>query len=119
MKTKENWLTIIGGGLSGLSLAGYLSENKLLPGRVKIFERRKKYTDDRTFCFWENFDKKDPLVSARFGSWSFSKGICEIRHEGTKYCYAMVRSIDFYEHYFQILDSHPQIEIIMNAERPR
>lgn len=47
-------LIIIGGGCAGLSLASRLAEHGVHCPRIIIIESRTRYTNDRTWCFWDN-----------------------------------------------------------------
>ena len=59
-------LIIIGGGCAGLSLARRLIEDESTL-RVLILEHRDAYSDDRTWCFWENSDHSLKNLEAKPG----------------------------------------------------
>ena len=67
------WLTIIGGGLAGLSLCEALINQfqERLPGRVVIIERGQHCGNNQTYSF---FAKRPPMALpySKFSQWSFS-----------------------------------------------
>ena len=46
-------IIILGGGCAGLSLAMRLADAGSLSPTVLILEKRRRYTNDRTWCFWD------------------------------------------------------------------
>lgn len=93
-------IIICGGGMSGLSLAYYLSmEPSLAEHKILIIDPEKKHKNDRTWGFWENGSSVfDPILSAQ---WS------KVRLKGSEgaihllnlenYSYKLLRGIDFYD----------------------
>ena len=55
----DPWVHIVGGGLSGLSLAASLVEFDTLPGRVLISEPSPETLATKTFSFWFTEDERD------------------------------------------------------------
>jgi len=98
---KDADILIAGGGLSALMLAYYLK--KFMPDfRVKIFEKRPRYSQDKHWSFW--LDKREAfdfplLISHRFSQWSVTGAMhinkmCHSQH----FEYCVIRSEDFYAH---------------------
>ena len=48
----DTWVHIVGGGLSGLSLASALARHQVLPGPVLISEPEPERLAQKTFSFW-------------------------------------------------------------------
>lgn len=48
----DTWVHIVGGGLSGLSLASALAKHQVLPGPVVISEPEPERLAQKTFSFW-------------------------------------------------------------------
>ena len=90
-------LAILGGGCAGLSLARELALRQV-QSRVIVFEPRKIYNDDRSWCFWSTPEHRySSLVSHTWPQWLFSRqshGKQERDCEG--YSYQYVRSANFY-----------------------
>ncbi len=63
---------ILGGGCAGLALARELA-NRQFGGEVIIFEPRREYTDDRSWCFWADPGHPDTrLARHRWRRWESS-----------------------------------------------
>ena len=54
---------ILGGGCAGLSLASRLAELGSNCPRVLIPEKRPVYSNDRTWCFWDDGNLRTRLLS--------------------------------------------------------
>ena len=56
-------LVILGGGCAGLSLsmalAARIAQGRRCP-RTLVFESRTEYTNDRTWCYWQNRAATEP-----------------------------------------------------------
>lgn len=66
-------LIIIGGGCAGLSLASLLAEHGADCPRTIIVESRTHYTNDRTWCFWDNGSTRlHPLIRQQWHQVSVS-----------------------------------------------
>lgn len=91
-------IIILGAGCAGLSLCCHLL-NQGVTAPILLLERRTRYEDDRTWCFWYNFPVLFPkLVSHRWHHWI----VCDREgREAAQFlgsgAYACVRSGDFYE----------------------
>ena len=78
----DPWAHIIGGGLSGLSLASSLAKLGNLPGKVVVSEPNLMHGVSKTFSFWftaaeENFLK--PEFSS--DTWTLSTRIFKSRNK--------------------------------------
>ena len=88
---------IIGGGLSGLSLAYWLScKNPEI--QITILESRKEYRQDKHWGFWnkKNTDEHlmpfQEIICSSFDSWKVGGSISE----SSIYNYSIIKSLDFY-----------------------
>lgn len=102
---------IAGGGMSGLSLAYYLTQSKLRDKSILIIDKETKNKNDRTWCFWEQGD--GPFESIIFRKWNtvdfYGTTVSGPLNIGD-YQYKMMRGIDFYEHIRTHLAQFPNIE---------
>ncbi|RUO23272.1 hypothetical protein CWE08_01055 [Aliidiomarina iranensis] len=129
--SKDNWLTIIGAGLAGLSLCDELlsvfeAANKPLPGKITLLEQRETLNDNKTFSF---FAQHPPIgiPYTRYEKWCFSVAddVYPVKqsaptarppqqtHTGLRYQYYRVRGSDAYADLSARVSKHPQVEIIM------
>ena len=95
--TIESDVLIIGGGLSGLSLAVALIE-KNTSLTISIAEPRREYKNDRTWSFWQSHDHRwAKAVSHRWSRWCFG---LESQPQQSIYSphrpYQSIESLDFY-----------------------
>ena len=111
------WIHIIGGGVSGLSLALALAERGELPGEVIVSDPALRAPRSQTFCFWFQ-DADRPLLKPEreWSSWSFSKIDKDLsskhrshHHMGNEFRYGMVSGERFRERAIATLEAHPQI----------
>ena len=106
-------LVVIGGGLSGLSLAMRLARSGYA-GQVRIIEPRLHYEDDRSWAFWTQRGSAWSASATRtWDRWSFSRsdeGLVSRSAEG--WCYAYVRSIDFYDAALRVIAPSPNITLL-------
>lgn len=116
------WLTIIGGGLAGLSLCEALINQfqERLPGRVVIIERRQHCGNNQTYSF---FAKRPPMALpySKFSQWSFSAqgSSQQLLKKGFRFNYYRLRGDDVFAQLVSRINQHPQVELQlgMDAER--
>ena len=58
MTKKKVDFIILGGGCSALSLINNVIKKKITNYTFLIIEKRKKYTDDKSWCFWDKNDSR-------------------------------------------------------------
>ena len=64
---------ILGGGCSSLSFINNVIEKKITDKSFIIIEKRKEYSDDKSWCFWEKENHKfKSIVENTWDSCSFS-----------------------------------------------
>ncbi|WP_404400151.1 hypothetical protein LG288_10050 [Idiomarina seosinensis] len=112
------WLTIIGGGLAGLSLCDellsiYKSRGEPLPGEIVILEQRHQYTNDRTFCFFAT-QPPDDVRYQSYDNWTFSlAGNCSgHKQNGSKYQYFRLAAGDVYDTLLGRIENSPQVQLV-------
>jgi hypothetical protein len=116
------WLTIIGGGLAGLSLCDELlslfhTTQRPLPGRIVIIERRAQCSNNQTFSF---FAKQAPvgLPYRQFSHWSFSEQ--GSRHAlvkaGKHFSYYQLAGADVFQQLLDRIGHHPQVELQLGVD---
>ncbi len=102
---------IAGGGMSGLSLAYYLTQSPLRNRSILILDRDQKNRNDRTWSFWE--DGAGPFESIMFRKWN-TVSFHGTTHAGLldmgSYQYKMLRGIDFYTFMDAELAKFPNVE---------
>jgi lycopene beta-cyclase len=90
-------LAIVGGGCAGLSLAVRLLD-RFPDARVTIFDPRRSYENDRSWCFWDFGDDPRGYPIAHRWTSAIVRGPgreVELDCAGRPYCH--VRAGDFYE----------------------
>lgn len=110
-------LLVIGGGLSGLSLVMRLAQSGYR-GRVSIVEPRLHYEDDRSWAFWTRRGSSWCASAARTWSrWSFScLDGAAVSRSAPGWCYAYVRSLDFYQSALRTIASNPHITLLAGVQ---
>ncbi|WP_295851128.1 lycopene cyclase family protein [Tardiphaga sp.] len=109
-------LIVLGGGCAGLSLALRLAELGEDCPRTLIIEQRTHYTNDRTWCFWDDCCARiQPLVQHRWQKVRIRAG----RRSVTVNCgatpYQMLSSGTFYAAALAKISQNPRIELLMDA----
>ncbi len=110
-RMKKYDFIIAGGGMSGLSLAYYLTQSPLRNHSMLILDRDQKNRNDRTWSFWE--DGTGPFESIMFRKWN-TVSFHGTTHAGLldmgSYQYKMLRGIDFYAFMDAELAKFPNID---------
>ena len=114
MKPESFDYVILGGGCAALSLASQISDKKIIKFSFLILEKKRKYTDDRSWCFWSKKEHiYDKLVSYSWNKFSFGLKNKEVTHSSKKYNYKYVRSIDFYNYSLKKIKETPNINLYL------
>lgn len=113
MNTRFDYI-IAGAGCAGLSLLmRILDAPALAQKKILLTDRAPKNQDDRTWCFWEKgagyfenivHHRWDQLMVRHY------KGEVALNMDG--YAYKMIRGIDFYNHCFNRIKKHPQVQVL-------
>lgn len=109
----DPWVHIIGGGLSGLSLAASLAQFKKLPGQVVISEPNSRSLAAKTFSFWYT-DSERPFLRPEYSSsrWTLSSGDDHVSHHGNRFEYGTRSGNHVLESALNSIDRHPQIDLV-------
>jgi lycopene beta-cyclase len=105
---------IVGAGAAGLSLIVHMIDSgKFSNKTILLIDRSPKTQNDRTWCFWElNPGLFEPVI---YKSWSnmWFHGIDGISklHSIAPYEYKMIRSIDFYNFCFEVINKQTNIVV--------
>ena len=106
---------ILGGGCSALSFINQVIEQKITKYSFIIIERQKKYTDNKSWCFWsENIKKNKKIIEASWSSFSFNLGNSTNFLSSINFKYYYIRSIKFYESIKKKISNCAHIRLKLN-----
>ena len=106
------WAHIVGGGLSGLSLAAALGQYARLPGPVVVSEPRADFANDRTFSFWfREAERKLLAPEYETAEWSISTATSETLMRGRRLKYGTRAAGSVYQRALRTIDRHPQLSL--------
>lgn len=109
-----NEALIIGGGLSGLSLALRLTQRG---DRVTLLEKREAYLNDRTWCFWNTHPHPfEHLVEYRWKKWQVCHGGQKKSYSSNNYEYQMISSLTFYKEVLKSLLNSTHVSVHMGVD---
>ena len=109
----DTWVHIIGGGLSGLSLASSLARHQVLPGPVLISEPEPERLAQKTFSFWlteEEYGFLNPEYAQP--KWQVSAQEINISRTGQKFRYGTRSGQHVLDEFQSVIASHPQIHLV-------
>ena len=110
------WVHIIGGGLSGLSLASSLARLGCLPGEVIVSEPNPDALVSKTFSFWFNASEKE-FLEPEFSSdtWTIGTDNIQVTHRGSSFRYGTRTGRNVLEKTLSAIDRLPQICVVKEA----
>ncbi|MCS7018860.1 MAG: lycopene cyclase family protein [Cytophagales bacterium] len=105
---------IAGGGLAGLTLAYAIAKTPALQDKkVLIIDREVKHRNDRTWSFWAAEPTMfDHIVHRTWKKINFISDTLNRQFELTRYRYATIRGIDFYQEVNQVLQRAANIAFL-------
>ena len=105
---------ILGGGMAGLQAALSIATHLSGTGqRVRIFEPRSAYSDDRTFCYWNVAPiDGDSIAQHRWSKWRVQAGGKSVVAESKRYTYNCVPGEAFYRRALEKLSVTPNVELL-------
>src|SRR5215204_4228657 len=110
---------ILGAGAAGLSLLmRMINCPKFSNKKFLLVDKDRKKINDRTWCFWEN--KTGFFESVVYKKWdqiSFYSSQFVRDIDIHPYQYKMIRGIDFYEHCFNEINNHSNVNIVYGEVR--
>lgn len=104
-------IILSGGGCAGLSLAYYLHKSEFRDARILILDTAPKTRNDKTWCYWSS--KPAPFKCASEQYWEqiefVDPDISKVS-DIDPYRYYHIRSLDFYDEIYQLLEQNPNVE---------
>ena len=110
------WVHIVGGGLSGLSLASSLARLGRLPGKVIVSEPNLDALVSKTFSFWFDATEQE-FLKPEFSSdtWTLGTDNLQVTHQGSSFRYGTRTGRNVLEQALRAIDHHPQIRVVEEA----
>lgn len=110
-------IIILGGGCAGLSLAMRLAQAGQGCPSVLILEQRAAYTNDRTWCFWDNGAADfGALATHRWKKLSVGDVQSTVDIHSDFFSYAHLPADQFYDHALQIIKKNEAIELALGKQ---
>ena len=98
LMTHDVDLLILGGGCAGLSLAWRLAALGVACPKTLILEQRALYSNDRTWCFWDNHDiRLDGLMTHEWRWLQLTSRAKTVRFDCGQNAYQMLAASSFYD----------------------
>ena len=106
----DTWVHIVGGGLSGLSLASSLARHQVLPGPVLISEPEPERLAQKTFSFWLT-DEEHAFLNPEYAQpkWQLSAQEINISHTGQRFRYGTRSGQHVLDEFQSLIAPHAQI----------
>ena len=106
----DAWVHIVGGGLSGLSLASSLARHQVLPGPVLISEPEPERLTQKTFSFWLT-DEEHAFLKPQYtqAKWQVSTEEITISQIGQRFRYGTRSGQHVLDECQSLIACHPQI----------
>jgi lycopene beta-cyclase len=112
----ETDLVILGGGCAGLSLAIRLAALGLRCPRTLILESRTEYTNDRTWCFWDDGSTAfSHLISHRWQRMTLRAADRRVAIDCGSTPYQMLPAGSFYTQALEEIAKTGRIDLVTNA----
>ena len=112
LMTHDVDLLILGGGCAGLSLAWRLAALGAACPRTLILEQRALYSNDRTWCFWDNHDiRLDGLMTHEWRWLQLTWRAKTVRFDCGQSAYQMLAASSFYDRALQAIGGCPAITL--------
>jgi lycopene beta-cyclase len=106
---------ILGGGCSALSLINNVIKKNITSYSFLILEKRKKYTDDKSWCFWDkNNSKYNKFTEKSWNNFSFSYKKSKNTLKSNLYKYFYIRSGLFYKNSLKAISNSKNVTLKLN-----
>ena len=103
-----------GTGLSALmTVYEMVVSGKFKDQSMLLIDENPKKTNDRTWCFWEDANTFDAIVSTSWKTALFADSDFERELDLAPYQYKMIRGIDFYQMVFDRISLEPNIDFVL------
>ena len=110
-------VVILGGGCSGLSLAVRLAELGPRCPQTLILEQRTAYTNDRTWCFWDDGATRHlPLIQHRWPTLTVQSNVGQATIDCGKTPYQLIPAEAFYQDSVERLTVCPSTTLQLGAQ---
>ena len=113
-------VVILGGGCSGLSLAVRLAELGQCSPQTLIVEQRTAYTNDRTWCFWDDGDARhQSLIEHRWSTMTVRSNAGQTTIDCGDAPYQMISAEAFYRESIASISRCPAIDLQVSTSLTR
>ncbi|MFC6877278.1 lycopene cyclase family protein [Flavobacterium myungsuense] len=100
-----------GSGLSALmTVYEMIQSGKFVDKSILLIDQNLKKSNDRTWCFWDNGNLFEPVISKKWDIAYFANENFQRNLELNPYQYKMIRGIDFYNLVFEKITKHKSIQ---------
>ena len=100
-----------GSGLSALmTVYEMIQSGKFIDKSILLIDQNLKKSNDRTWCFWDNGNLFEPVISKKWDIAYFANENFQRNLELNPYQYKMIRGIDFYNLVFEKIAKHKNIQ---------
>ncbi|MDI1317666.1 lycopene cyclase family protein [Flavobacterium sp.] len=102
-----------GSGLSALmTVYQMILSGKFKDKTILLLDENPKKTNDRTWCFWDNTNLFDEIISKRWNTALFADANFQRNLNLNRYQYKMMRGLDFYNLVFDLISQQENIFFI-------
>lgn len=102
-----------GSGLSALmTVYEMLLSGKFTDKSILLIDEKTKKVNDRTWCFWDENNIFDEIISKRWNQAIFANEKFNRVLELAPYQYKKINGLDFYEFIFKIISEHKNIHLL-------
>ena len=115
MTKKKVDFIILGGGCSALSLINNVLKKKITNYTFLVIEKRKKYTDDKSWCFWDKNDSRyTEFTENSWYNFSFNHKKNNNTLTSNIYKYFYIRSSVFYKSSLRAISKSKNVTLKLN-----
>ena len=102
-----------GSGLSALmTIYEMILSEKFTDKSILLLDENQKKSNDRTWCFWDESDLFDEIISKKWRSALFANENFERNIDMKPYQYKMIRGLDFYNLVFDLIEKQDNITFV-------
>lgn len=102
-----------GSGLSALmTVYEMIVSGKFKDKTVLLLDADQKKTNDRTWCFWDDVDLFEPIISKKWDAALFANESFTRKLKIQPYQYKMIEGLDLYNHIFKIISKQENIHFL-------
>jgi len=102
-----------GSGLSALmTVYEMILSGKFKDKSILLIDKNAKKTNDRTWCFWDDRDLLEPIISKKWDSALFENENFRRNLDLKPYQYKMIEGLDFYNFVFELISIQENIHFV-------